>query len=77
VRRFRGEKYEDALSKLEQLDGDYGARRNALVLRGEICQRLKRWEESKVAFHEALKIGSGKPESTFGPGAHYSGCKGL
>jgi hypothetical protein len=46
--------------KLEQLDNDYGARRNALVLRGEIFQRLKRWKESKVAFAEALEI---DPES--------------
>jgi tetratricopeptide (TPR) repeat protein len=58
---FAEKKYEDALAKLEQLDSDYGARRNALVLRGEICQRLKRWEQSKVAFEEALEI---DPESS-------------
>ena len=41
-----GEKrYEDALAKLEQLDSDYGARRNALTLRGEALQRLQRWDE--------------------------------
>ncbi|PYK70005.1 MAG: hypothetical protein DME44_13010, partial [Verrucomicrobia bacterium] len=58
---FAERRYEDALAKLEQLDSDYGARRNALVLRGEVCQRLKRWEQSKVAFNEALEI---DPESS-------------
>jgi tetratricopeptide (TPR) repeat protein len=58
---FSEKKYQDALIKLEQLDSDYGARRNALVLRGEVFQRLKRWEESKAAFNEALEI---DPESS-------------
>jgi tetratricopeptide (TPR) repeat protein len=63
---FAEKKYEDALSKLEQLDSDYGARRNAFVLRGEICQRLKRWKESKVAFEEALKIDPESPSPLLG-----------
>jgi tetratricopeptide (TPR) repeat protein/arylsulfatase A-like enzyme len=63
---FAEKKYQDALSKLEQLDSDYGARRNALVLRGEICQRLKRWEESKVAFDEALQIDPESPGPLLG-----------
>jgi tetratricopeptide (TPR) repeat protein len=63
---FAEKKYEDALAKLEQLDSDYGARRNALVLRGEICQRLKRWEESKAAFDEALKIDPESPGPLLG-----------
>jgi tetratricopeptide (TPR) repeat protein len=63
---FAEKKYEDALTKLEQLDSDYGARRNALVLRGEICQRLKRWDESKVAFEEALEIDPESPGPLLG-----------
>ncbi len=63
---FAEKKYEDALAKLEQLDSDYGARRNALVLRGEICQRLKRWKESKAAFDEALEIDPESPGPLLG-----------
>ena len=63
---FAEKKYEDALTKLEQLDSDYGARRNALVLRGEICQRLKRWKESKAAFDEALEIDPESPGPLLG-----------
>jgi tetratricopeptide (TPR) repeat protein len=63
---FAEKKYEDALAKLEQLDSDYGARRNALVLRGEICQRLKRWGQSKVAFEEALEIDPESPGPLLG-----------
>src|SRR4029077_15211207 len=63
---FAEKKYEDALTKLEQLDSDYGARRNALVLRGEICQRLKRWKESESAFDEALEIDPESPGPLLG-----------
>jgi len=63
---FAEKRYEDALAKLEQLDSDYGARRNALVLRGEICQRLKRWAQSKVAFEEALEIDPESPGPLLG-----------
>src|SRR2546429_682746 len=63
---FAERRYEDALAKLEQLDNDYGARRNALVLRGEVCQRLKRWEQSKAAFEEALEIDPESPGPLLG-----------
>jgi tetratricopeptide (TPR) repeat protein len=63
---FAEKKYGDALTKLEQLDTDYGARRNALVLRGEICQRLKRWKESESAFDEALEIDPESPGPLLG-----------
>jgi tetratricopeptide (TPR) repeat protein len=63
---FAEKRYEDGLAKLEQLDSDYGARRNALVLRGEICQRLKRWEESKAAFEQALEIDPESPGPLLG-----------
>jgi tetratricopeptide (TPR) repeat protein len=63
---FAEKKYEEALTKLEQLDSDYGARRNGLVLRGEIFQRLKRWKESKVAFADALKIDPESPGPLLG-----------
>jgi predicted AlkP superfamily phosphohydrolase/phosphomutase/tetratricopeptide (TPR) repeat protein len=55
--------YEGALSKLEKLDGDFGARRNLLTLRGEIYQRLKRWPESRTCFEAALAM----EEETPGP----------
>jgi predicted AlkP superfamily phosphohydrolase/phosphomutase/tetratricopeptide (TPR) repeat protein len=63
---FAEKKYGEALARLEQLDSDYGARRNALVLRGEICQRLKRWEESRAAFEEALEIDPESPGPLLG-----------
>ena len=50
------EAFEDALAKLEQLDSDFGARRNALTLRGEVLQRLQRWDDSRAAFAEALAL---------------------
>jgi tetratricopeptide (TPR) repeat protein len=46
--------YEAALEKLTELDHEYGARRQALVLRGNILQHLKRWDEAETAFEEAL-----------------------
>ena len=63
---FAERRYEEALAKLEQLDNDYGALRNALVLRGEVCQRLKRWEQSKLAFKEALEIDPESPGPLLG-----------
>ena len=63
---FAEKKYDEALIKLEQLDSDYGARRNALVLRGEIFQRLKRWKESKAAFDQALEIDPESPGPILG-----------
>lgn len=62
-----GEKrYEDALAKLEQLDSDFGARRNALTLRGEALQRLQRWDESRTAFKEALALDAEAPGPLLG-----------
>jgi tetratricopeptide (TPR) repeat protein len=63
---FAEKKYEDAFAKLAQLDSDYGARRNALVLRGEICQRLRRWAEATAAFEEALEIDPESPGPLLG-----------
>jgi tetratricopeptide (TPR) repeat protein/arylsulfatase A-like enzyme len=63
---FAERKYADALARLEQLDSDFGARRNALVLRGEICQRLKRWADSTTAFEEALRIDPESPAPLIG-----------
>ncbi len=59
-------RYEEALSKLERLDSDFGARRNALTLRGELLQRLKRWDESRAAFEEALAIDREAPGPLLG-----------
>ncbi len=62
-----GEKlYEEALIKLEDLDGNFGARRNALTLRGEVLQKLQRWDESCTAFEEALAIDAEAPGPLLG-----------
>lgn len=63
---FAEKKYEDALEKLQQLDSEYGARINALTLRGEVFQRLKRWPESKEAFEEVLSIDAENPGALIG-----------
>lgn len=63
---FAEKKYEDALEKLEQLDSDFGARINALTLRGEVFQRLKRWPESKEAFEEVLSLDAENPGALIG-----------
>jgi predicted negative regulator of RcsB-dependent stress response len=59
-------RYDDALAKLEQMDSDFGARCNALTLRGEVLQRLQRWDESRAAFQEALDIDSESPGPLLG-----------
>lgn len=58
---FAEKKFEEALRKLEALDSDYGARVNALLLRGETCQKLQRWAESRETFEEVLSI---EPETS-------------
>ena len=63
---FVEKKYEEALQKLEQLASDFGARRNALTLRGEIYQRLKRWPEARAAFEEALETDREAPGPLLG-----------
>lgn len=61
---FAEKKYEHALAKLDRLESDYGARRNALTLRGEICLQMRDWEKADTCFREALEI---DPEA---PGPH-------
>jgi tetratricopeptide (TPR) repeat protein len=63
---FAEQAFEDALAKLDQLDSDFGARRNALALRGEILQRLKRLPEARAAFEEALAIDREAPGPLLG-----------
>lgn len=63
---FAEKRYEDALDRLRQLDADRGARLYAVVLRGEILQRLKRWEESRATFAEALAIDPESPAALLG-----------
>lgn len=58
--------FEEALGKLEQLDSDFGARRQALLLRGEILTSLQRWDEAKAAFTEALEIDRETPGPLLG-----------
>ncbi len=63
---FAERKYPAALAKLEQLQKDYGARRNALTLRGEIHLRMRDWEEARIAFGEALEIDPEAPHPHLG-----------
>ena len=58
--------YAAALEKLDQLDTDFGARRNALTLRGDVLQRLQRWGEARAAFVEALEIDKEAPGPLLG-----------
>ncbi|TAE73762.1 MAG: tetratricopeptide repeat protein [Verrucomicrobia bacterium] len=59
-------RYLDALAKLQDLDHDFGARRAALTLRGEVLQLLHRWDESRIAFAEALAIDPETPAASLG-----------
>jgi len=63
---FAEKKFTDALAKLEVLDADFGARRNALTLRGEVLQRLQRWPEARAAFEEALSLDREAPGPLLG-----------
>jgi tetratricopeptide (TPR) repeat protein len=63
---FAEKRYEDALGRLRQLDSDHGARLHWVILRGEILQRLQRWEESRAAFTEALGIDPETPAALIG-----------
>lgn len=60
------QKFADALEKLEALDTDFGARLNALTLRGEVLQRLQRWADARAAFEEALTIDREAPGPLLG-----------
>lgn len=63
---FAEKRYKDALERLRQLDDNHGSRLNAIILRGEILQRLKRWGESREAFSEALAIDPETPAALIG-----------
>ncbi len=63
---FSEGKYADALARLAELDSEFGARKNALVLRGEILQKLRRWNEATTAFEEALAMDSESPAPLLG-----------
>ena len=63
---YAEKRYEESLTKLEQLDSDFGARRNALTLRGDILQRLKRWPDSRAAYEEALSLDAETPGPLIG-----------
>jgi len=58
--------YEAALEKLSHLDEDYGAKRNALTLRGDIFQKMKCWGKSREAYESALAIDDESPEPLIG-----------
>jgi len=46
--------FEEALKKLDVLDNDLGARRNAQCLQGDIYSRLKKWTEAREAYEKSL-----------------------
>ncbi len=58
--------FEEALSKLEKLDFEYGARRNGLSLRGEILQKLRRFSEAAKCFEQALEFDREAPGPLLG-----------
>jgi len=53
---FFEQDYAGALDKLEQLEDDFGGRRNALSLRGDIHLRRRDWEQAGAAYRQALEI---------------------
>ncbi len=53
--------YATALAKLEQLDTDFGARRNAISLRGDIHLRQRDWDKAREAYGQALEIDAEMP----------------
>ena len=58
--------YPAALSKLQDLDDDFGSRRQALTLRGEVLARLQRWDEAETAYQDALAIDPESPGALLG-----------
>ena len=50
---FAEKDYIGALDKLQELEGDFGPRQTALVLRGECYSRLQKWDQA-VASYEKL-----------------------
>ena len=63
---FTEKHYDEALAKLAQLTDDFGSRRDVFTLRGQILQRLHRWDEAREAFEEALKIDNEAPGPLIG-----------
>lgn len=63
---FSDKEYASALERLSRLESDFGSRLLGAVLRGEILQRLQRWEESRSAFLEALAIEPETPAALIG-----------
>jgi len=63
---FAEKHYDSALERLGQLESDFGSRLLGAVLRGEILQRLQRWDESRIAFTEALSINPETPSALIG-----------
>lgn len=63
---FAEKHYDDALSRLAELDCDFGSRQRAIILRGEVLQQMRRWEEARAAFNEALEIDPETPAALIG-----------
>ena len=59
-------KFDDALKKLEELDEDFGARKKALSLRGDIYLKKRDWSQAKQAYESVLALDPETPGAFLG-----------
>ena len=49
-------KYDAALEKLAELDEDFGVKKKALLLRGDVYLKKRDWAQAKLAYEKVLEI---------------------
>jgi len=59
-------KFDEALKKVEQLDEDFGARKLAISLRGDINLKKRDWAAAKSAYDQVLEIDPETPGTFVG-----------